>query len=543
MKPEPSHARHLPPAFLRGRSAERWLRALIVALACFLLLLFLDAAAHRFHYPFELEWIESGMLTSVLRLVHGQGLYVAPTLRFVPYLYAPLYFYVTAALTRLTGLGANSYEALRLVSILSSFAAGATIFVFVYTESRNRLASLAAAGVYFGLYVAAGTFFDIGRVDSLFVLLLLLALFAQRRGYLILAGLLWTLTFQTKQSIAPLAVLVLLAEFPRRRRLLLGLGTFAVTVIASVLLLNHATGGWYVFYVFGVTRALGLLPRQFVLYWPQVVLAPLAIAWVVIAAAVLLTRVRWRSAAGYFYLAVSLALYGGIWFVESHKGASANTAMPIYAWTCVLFGLAAARLLQPGETKPYVLHTAGTSSATGAEPTRVLLLAAIAAQLFVLIYNPGAYIPSSLAYRSGQQLLTELRNLPGDVYVIDHGHDAVLAGKTPFAEGEALGAVIDAHLGDLSTGLRRQFDEALEQGRYSAVVIDDPQPADTSWQADRFYPFAVAAPAIGHRFLTSQPEWFLLRCAPAPALLSTLAEPGIIFQGSCAHATQATAQP
>ena len=535
MTPHP--AQPVPTALQRWRSTERALRVLLPALAAFLLLLFLYSAARRLRYPFELEWVESGMLTSVLRLVHGQGLYVAPTLHFVPYLYAPLFFYLSAALTKLTGIGSDSYTALRLISIASTLGTCAIIFAFVRSESHNRLASIAAAGLYAGSYVLAGTFFDIGRVDALFVFTLLLSLYTQRRGNILLAALFWTLTFQTKQSALPLAVLILLAEWPRPRRLLTGLGAFAVFSGSSVLLLNHLTGGYYGFYVFGVTRALGILPRQAILYIPQTVLQPMPVAWVTIVAGTLFPTLPRRSTATLFFSVVSFAIFAGIWFVESHKGASANAIMPVYAWTAVLFGLAAARLLN-GSTASEAL-----APHLPAPRTRVLVLLALIIQLVSLIYNPGAYLPSALAYRAGADFLAQLRSLPGDVYILNHGHDGELAGKPSFAEGEALGAVIDAHLGNLSADLRRQFNEALQSGRYSAFVVDDPEPFNTSWHAERFYPNAIAAPAFSGKFLTSQPQWFLLPCAPPLAVTAVLrAHPVLVYEGACNPGTT-TAKP
>ena len=69
--------------WLASAKAQRAARVLIAALALLFLGLFLYAAVKRMQYPFEVEWIESGILVSVLRIAHGQGLYVAPTLNFV----------------------------------------------------------------------------------------------------------------------------------------------------------------------------------------------------------------------------------------------------------------------------------------------------------------------------------------------------------------------------------------------------------------------------------------------------------------------------
>jgi hypothetical protein len=514
-------------AWLRGAKAERVLRCLVVVGAALLLLLFVYAAVRRMRYPYEVEWIEDGLLVSVLRIVHGQGIYVAPTLDFVPYLYAPVYLYVVAWLMKLAGLAGHAYVAQRLLSTLATLGSCAAIYSLVRsgapvkTGTRGRTAAMAAAGVYAGCYAVVHGFFDIGRVDSLFVCFLLLALLAQRRGYPVIAALLWVLTFQTKQTVLPLAVLVLCAEWPRPRRLAAALGTFAAVAAASVWLMNHATQGWYSFYIFKVGRGLPLLPRGAAMYWPEHVLAPLGIAWLVIVAAVLVKRPSLKHGAAMFYLFVSVAIYGGVWFVFAHVGASANALMPVYAWTAVMFGVAMARLLE-------------WAAETRTEIATVLVLAAAVAQMGALIYNPGQFIPPATAREASDQFVEKLRAIPGDVYVLDHGYDAVLAGKASHAEGEAMGAVLDAKLGETSAGLQAQLDDALASHRFTAIVIDDPLPAETGWHFEKKYPMEVSTGLEGLRHITSQPQWFLFPCGGNVQVMRGLMGPQTVVHNGCA---------
>src|SRR5580704_3638324 len=101
-------------ARLQTAVLERWFRRAACLLSVFFVLLFLYVALRRLHYPFELDRMESGMMTSVWRIAHGSPLYSAPSMEWVPFLYAPAFFYLSAALSRVTGLG---YSTLRLVSI------------------------------------------------------------------------------------------------------------------------------------------------------------------------------------------------------------------------------------------------------------------------------------------------------------------------------------------------------------------------------------------------------------------------------------------
>ncbi|HNL92174.1 MAG TPA: hypothetical protein PKH01_04670 [Pseudomonadales bacterium] len=70
--------------------------------------------AQRAAYPFELEWMEGGVLQQVLRVVQHQPLYGEPSLDFVPALYMPLYYYFSAI--SMAFLGENLF-ALRAVSV------------------------------------------------------------------------------------------------------------------------------------------------------------------------------------------------------------------------------------------------------------------------------------------------------------------------------------------------------------------------------------------------------------------------------------------
>ena len=64
---------------------------------------YLFIAASRMAYPFTLEWVEANSFNHVVRVMQGQPLYVAPSYDFIPLIYTPLYFYVTAPLALLSG--------------------------------------------------------------------------------------------------------------------------------------------------------------------------------------------------------------------------------------------------------------------------------------------------------------------------------------------------------------------------------------------------------------------------------------------------------
>lgn len=101
---------------------ERAVLAATVAVAVGYVALFFYVALSRASYPFELEWLEGSMLHEVMRVLEGKPLYQEPSLEYTPFIYPPLYFWLSALSAMLVGPG---FLALRSVSI----AAAAGCFV------------------------------------------------------------------------------------------------------------------------------------------------------------------------------------------------------------------------------------------------------------------------------------------------------------------------------------------------------------------------------------------------------------------------------
>jgi len=504
-------------AWLRGAQAERVLRGLVVVLAAFFVALFVYTVARRLRYPYDLEWVESGVLAAVARVAHGQPLYAKPTLDYVPFLYAPLYFYVCAWVTKLTGV---NFLALRLVSAVSALATQGLLMLYVWRETRSWLAGIASAGIFASLYLFIEGWFDIGRVDSLFLLLFLLAIYCTRFQHPLVAAVVWVLAFQTKQSVLPIAAIFLLTYWDRKKpmRVVMALGAYAVLAWASIAWMNHVSSGWYRFYVFGTVKGLPAAARLAVLYPGETLLRPLAIAFAVIAAAALLTSVSLRSRKTAFYAVGSAVLYTAFWFVRAHRG-SGNTMEAIYLWTLLLFGMALARLIAAMRS----------GELGGAVWVNVLLLAVIF-QMVSQVYGPGVFLISPVERADRDNFQEQIRAIPGDVYVVNHSWDAVLAGKQAHAEGEAVGAVVDAG-GAESAVFKAEMRRAMMGRQFAAIAIDGGYRDYEKWLTPEElaeYPVHVAAwGSENPRVLTSQPVEILLPCsAIANGLAAKIAMPG-----------------
>ena len=267
-----------------SRAVESWTRRIACLVSILFILLFLYVALKRMRYPFELDRMESGMMTSVWRMRQGLQLYSAPSMAWAPFLDAPLFFRLSAWLSHWTGLG---YQTLRLVSTLSTAGSFVVVYGLVKRETGWKVAALVSVGVYACLYNFCLNWYDIGRVDSLAIFLFLLALYATRWCHPVIAACLWLLAFQSKQNFLPFGVLAFIPMWRTPRRMWTGIGVFVVGAYASVQMMNHWTGGWYGRYVFGTAGQIKFNVRQAVLFLPRDVMGALPIVVVLLIAAAL----------------------------------------------------------------------------------------------------------------------------------------------------------------------------------------------------------------------------------------------------------------
>jgi 4-amino-4-deoxy-L-arabinose transferase-like glycosyltransferase len=189
----------------------RLIKIVLATAAIYYIVAFITTAFLRLAYPYELDWLEGVSLDLVRRVLEGQAIYARPSVEFVPFIYPPLFFYASAASAAVFGL---QFASLRLISLAAALGSFAIIFLFVKRETKSNFAGLVGAGLLAAAYRLSGDWFDVARVDSLFLFLLLASLYAARfwascRAQA-LAGLLAALSFFAKQT-AVLAVIPMVA--------------------------------------------------------------------------------------------------------------------------------------------------------------------------------------------------------------------------------------------------------------------------------------------------------------------------------------------
>ncbi len=418
--------------------------------------LYLYIALSRITYPYELEWMEGGSLEQVGRILAGQPLYVKPSLEFIPYIYTPAYFYVAAAASWIGGAG---FTPLRVVSLLSSLCCFALVFALVRHESRSGLYGLIAAGLFAATFRLGGGWFDLARVDSLFMALLLGGVLALRLRPTIagsaLAATLFFLSFMTKQPAAVLAAAMAAGCLPMRSgwaRLAFP-AVFAGMAGLAVAGFDAATAGWFWYYVFRLPAEHTIEHPLLLGFWSHDVFRPLTIA--ALLTGVFLYRVAARRAGELsFYLALVGGLIGIAWLSRIHSGGYDNVLMPLHAALAIGGGL-------------------GVASMRG---TRFESAAALACliQFGLLAYAPANQVPPARDREAGDRLVATIAGFQGDVFIPMHGYLAQRAGKRAFTGGMAFDDVRRGRDESIIRDLETEVGTSLSEGRFDAVILDGP---------------------------------------------------------------------
>jgi hypothetical protein len=430
--------------------------------------------AGRATFPLDLEWLEGGMLVHAQRIASGQGIYVPPSVDFIPYLYTPLYPALLALLSFIFPLG---YTLGRVASILSLAGAGCFLFSTAKGETsgdRGELPSwlvgVAGVGAVVAAFAFTGGFYDLVRADSLLLLFEVFTLWLAMRGTgwksAAASGVAIALAFFTKQTAAIVGVGIgiglLIANW--RRGLSYGVAA-AGSVLAGVLLLLATSHGWFWTYVFKLHQshpfdwdaAFKTAPWAILKHtWPA--LLALILATLALAALRKLSRADallcLTAAAG---ILAAMVGFGTKW-------AYFNAYIPGVFFPCLAAAVLTTRLVVAAKASP---------SAT----TSLSAIAAVALLGFQSQHGQQADVaktlPSSQDRIAAARLLSEIESLPGPVFIPFHPYYAVLAGKHPFVHRIGLYDI------EATLGRPDWLAQAIGTQKFAAIVLDwRPRPGE-----------------------------------------------------------------
>lgn len=414
---------------------------------------FFVVAATRIAYPYDLDFIEDSMLMQSLRLMNGQPVFAAPNAEFAAHVYMPLYSWLGAWLMQVLGVG---FAPLRGLSFVATMLTATIIFFVARRESAHTALALACAALYLGGYRLVGFWFDLTRVDSLFVLFSMAGVAAgvygggNRRGAILSAALL-ALAFFSKQTalLFGLGMAAHLFWVERGRAATFTTAFVALTIIPFVAY-DRATGGWFSFHTLGIASGDPVEAGRVAHYLLAELFGWMAGGSVMATAAGLLSVRQWggtlASRKGWLFGIVLAVIISGVG--RSSVGGNVNNLMLVYAFLCLAPALLASQLsrrLMP------------------------LLPALIVCQFALGVYNPVRAVPTAAMRQSGEALVERLRAVDGEVLVLMHPYYGWLAGKGQTAQIAVLWYA--AHWHDLP--LPADFVARIQSRYYAAIVSDE----------------------------------------------------------------------
>jgi hypothetical protein len=473
--------RQAPPAVGDGEGTPPGVRALATVLgmiAAVAVAVFAVLAVRRALYPYQIEWLEGGAVEHVRRILQGRQMYPAPSIDFAGYPYPPLYFLLSSAVALVTGVG---YLPLRLVSMAASLGSMGLLYAIARREGGGRWCALVAAGLFAAGFRVTGGFYDVARVDALFVALLLGCLYAAARarrlwGFTV-AGLLLALAALTKQPAlivgVPVAGVLLLRD--RRRGLAFVAGAL-IPLAAVSLVLQAASSGWYGHTVAGVVAGHGIDPTWWTGFWSHD-LAPHLLPAALLAAVALWWRPsgRWTV-----YLAGAGGMVGASFVSRLHSASSENVLIPVLAAVALTAGLLLTRL--PG-------RPAWQQAVVGA---------LCIAQFWLLAYDPGRQVPPPSQTATARRLQAVIHRLPGEVLVVSHPWEVTLAGKGDHAHAGAISDVVRGHDAPPRAAVEASIAAAVQTERFSVLAFDNDQDyAGFPTDLQRWYRRVPPPPGLG----------------------------------------------
>ena len=444
-------------------AAQRMPQIITVFVAVVFTGMYFATALPRISYPYDLDFLEDSVLMESLRVADGQSVYIPPNAGFNPHVYMPLFFWLGGMLFK---FGGPSLKLLRSLSLAATLTTAIVIYRIAKHESGLGWVAVSCAGLFLAGYRISGFWYELARVDSLFVTLMLcglaLAIYADGSNrQLILSAFVLALTAFTKQTgFVVGAGLALYLFISIGWRALWFAIPFGGLIAVPLLTLNLLTHGWFFYHIFRIGTADPIEMRRLVHYLTDKIFGVMAGLSVMAVFAVWLGMRKsgfrlwfeqpWFTGIG---LAVLVSGLGRI-----RVGGNSNNLMPVNALLC----LAPALLARNGSGSSFTSFFW--------RRRRDWLLAVLILVQFVLgAYVPSHYIPTSHMRQSGDRLIQRIASIHGPVLVMMHPYYALLAGKEPSTQIATLWYVRDRG----ALPLPGDFVNRIQSQYYSAIISDE----------------------------------------------------------------------
>jgi hypothetical protein len=427
-------------------------RIAVLVAAGWLTAMFVYVVGARIRFPYELEWMCGAVLDHIARVQAGLPVYSAPTTRWMPFLYPPLFYWIGATI-------GGGFFACRVLSLSAALVQAVCIWRIGCAVHAGRYWSSVGVLLFFACYFYVGYWYDIERSDTLCMALVLVGatIAIERPGMpgAIAAGLILGIAFFAKQQALPFAAAASVAfAIDRAWKPAVALAaTTGAIVLFGTILENRATDGWFSYYIFKMPTSHGIDLRL----WRDVWEYDVARGWVLIVATCgFCGMTAWRAVRGdrRDVMLAALAAAGGVTalFSRLHVGGWINVLQPWTSLACPAVAALGARI-ESG--------LAGKSLGVAANAAVSALLLT---QLALWVHSPYEHTPDVTVLADTERFLRNVHRLErkGEVLVVGRGH---VTSPTHFQ----MSALADVNR---TGGAPSDLLDALREQRLAAIVDD-----------------------------------------------------------------------
>ena len=386
---------------------------------------FFYSIAHRVFYPFELNWLEGEMFLNSLRVLEGKAIYQEPSSEFITEIYPPFFYWIGSFSLFIFG---KNMLALRLISLCSVVLLIYLIHKISIHEKKGVATSLTGISIFLAFYQVSGTWYDVARVDMLFLAItswgLYFLSFHKNIWKLLLGTIILIFASFTKQSGVFYVFAAFLYFFLKdRKKSIFFIGTFFSIFILIVYIYNLLTNGWFLVYTFNNPRHIPI-SDSFISDIIKDILPVLPI----------LSFVSWDI----LHRVFKRREYPDIWdfsflisilsfiFIRCRTGSYLNDHIPLTYFASIIFGLKIFN--KDGYFLKNKFHLKTISRA-------ILII-----QMIILLYNPLKYTPSQSSIDFGKTFIKKIGETKGEVFIPYHQFYAYLAGKKTYLSAGAFWA-------------------------------------------------------------------------------------------------------
>ncbi len=417
----------------------------------------------RINYPYELEWMEGASVDTVARILRGDLLYTAPTIDYIAPIYGPAYFYTGALFSAIFG---TNLFALRMISFLSILGIFGLIYLWARREQVHKPFAFLGVGLFAASYGALGHWFDLARVDSIYLLFVLLGSYfirfhTQTRDLLLSAVFFAFATFIKINAVMIFGFLFAYALLTYGKKTWIWVLSLALIGAVTTGIFSLFFGEWFLYWVMARSQDAITSALDWSIFWIE----DLPRLWLLLILSIfaLYQFMRTRKIKLFrFYIYWTLGIFISAWLSRMHFGGYVNVNMPAYAVLCIVGMMGLQHLVQK----------ASSSSSQWQRYIPIGLGLVVALQFISLSYDVAEQIPTEADRLAGDHFIQQLSEVEGTVMFFAHGYYPQLAG----VDGAESGWLMNMVDGD-RTGERGLFDEnvreALEQQRYAVIITDN----------------------------------------------------------------------